>query len=158
MFENAKELMAALDGHYGREAEEDALDFAEETGLLAQWEAEDDSAGNEQFVNEFGQELQRVEQTIGRPLTQSEIGSLIDSVSTQDLIDQRVPDLATEVGPVLATFDHTSEGRVHLAASAAQQVFDEQGGTDNDPHAALEEAYGGAITASGLGDDGGGGA
>lgn len=153
MFENAQELMAALDGHYGQEAEEDALDFAEETGLLAQWEAEDDGAGNEQFVNEFGQELQRLEQTIGRPLTQSEIGSLIDSVSTQDLIDQRVPAFAEEVGPALGTFGQTPEGRLHLGANAAQQVFEEQG--KDDLAADLNEAYSGALQASGLpGDDG----
>jgi hypothetical protein len=152
MFENAQELMAALDGHYGQEAEEDALDFAEETGLLAQWEAEDDGAGNEKFVQEFGEELKRLERTIGRSLTQTETDSLINGVSTQDLLDQRVPDLTAEFGPMLSSFNNTQDGRTYLAASAAQQVFDEQG---HDSHDALGEQLDRAYLAA---DDGAGAA
>ena len=43
MFESMEDLMAAISGEYGEEAQEQALDFAEESGLLAEWAAHEEA-------------------------------------------------------------------------------------------------------------------
>lgn len=51
---------------------------------------------------------------------------MIDSIGPQEHAEMIVPDFTAEYGPQLASAGESEEGRVHLGASAAQEVFDQQ--------------------------------
>lgn len=51
MFEDAQELIDAIEGEYGEEMQEQALDFAGQIGLLDQWDAEEESATEQEYIN-----------------------------------------------------------------------------------------------------------
>lgn len=130
MWENWEEFREALEGEFGEEEQEDALDFAEDAGLLDDAE-EAEPAGaegeiDESYVEALRQEVARVEGQIGRQLTKGEINGLLDTLSTEDVEQGTVPDFSDEFGATLATARHHESGREHLGAEAAQAVFDEQ--------------------------------
>ena len=124
-FNNAQELIDAIEGEYGEEAQEEATDFAEEIGLLDQWEAEDTADEDEEYSNALGQELGRVEHEIGRQLTEGEEVGMLNSVSTEKF-GVEVPDFVQSFGQQLSEARDTDEGRLHLAAEAAQQAMNDQ--------------------------------
>lgn len=126
MFEDAQELIDAIEGEYGEEMQEQALDFAGQIGLLDQWDAEEESATEQEYINAVAQEFFRVEETIGRQLTQTEVQAMIGSIGPQEHAEMVVPDFTAEYGPQLASARESEDGRVHLGASAAQEVFDQQ--------------------------------
>jgi hypothetical protein len=126
MFENAEELMEAIEGRWGEEMQEQALAFAEEIGLVDQWLADDQAEHSGHYEQALEQEFQRVEAQIGRRLTEGEEQGMLDSLSTQNRHEGFVPDFTAEYGPELAAARDHESGRVHLGASAAQEVFDQQ--------------------------------
>lgn len=126
MWEDAEEFIEALEGEFGEEEQEQAETFAQQTGLLDQWDAEGESATEQEYINAVAQEFFRVEETIGRQLTQTEVQAMIDSIGPQEHADLVVPDFTAEYGPQLASARESEEGRVHLGASAAQEVLDQQ--------------------------------
>jgi hypothetical protein len=130
MFTDAADLIDAIEGNQGEEAQQEALDFAEQTGLLDQWQAAEDQQGNDQYTQELAAELARVEKSIGRELTAGEERALIDTISTQEFTDGVVPDFVAEQGETLASAQNHEAGRLHLGTEAAQRVFDEQGRGD----------------------------
>lgn len=148
MWENWQEFSEALEGRYGEEEQEAALQFAEESGLLDQWDAEDAEGGEYEYLDAVAAEIARVEQRIGRSLTNGEVNALVDTISTQEAADGVVPDFHAEFGNELANAANSEDGRVHLGAEAAQRVFEEQGRTDVGPaapqpqfEAPVEEGY-----------------
>lgn len=114
--------------------DEDALEFAEQVGLFDGEEGDegyydegaDDEGAEDAYVEALRQEVARVEQQIGRQLTQGEITGMLDTLSTQDVEEQVVPDLLNEFGEELANARNSDAGRIHLGAEAAQRVMDEQ--------------------------------
>ena len=130
MFTDAADLIDALEGNQGEEVQQEALDFAEQTGLLGQWQAEAAEDGEAEYLDALASEITRVEENIGRKLTEGEVNAMVNTLSTQDLADQIVPDFQAEFGQDLAAARDSEPGRVHLGAEAAQRVFDEQGRSD----------------------------
>lgn len=125
MWSDWEEFAEALEGEFGEEAEEEALDFAEESGMLEQWEAEDGEGDDQEYMDALGEELGRVEHAIGRQLTKAEEVAMLNSVSTEEF-GEEVPNFVAQFGEQLASAPATEEGRVHLGAEAAQQAMDEQ--------------------------------
>lgn len=130
MWSDWQEFSEALEGRFGEEEQQDALAFAEQSGLLDQWDAEDGEDGDVQYLDAVAAEMARVEERIGRPLTQGEVNALVDTISTQEAADGVVPDFHAEFGHELANAANSTDGRVHLGAETAQRVFEEQGRTD----------------------------
>lgn len=130
MWSDWQEFSEALEGRYGEEEQEAALNFAEQSGLLDQWDAEEAEDGDVAYLDAVAAEIARVEERIGRSLTHGEINGLVDTISTQEAADGVVPDFQAEFGHELANAANSEAGRVHLGAETAQRVFEEQGRTD----------------------------
>lgn len=135
MFENAEDLMAAIEGDYGEELQEQALAFAQEIGLVDQWIADEEAEEAGGYDEALEQEFQRVEAQIGRRLTQGEEQAMLDSISPTEQQEGVVPNLVQEYGTELAGARNHEDGRVHLAAEAAQEVFDQQAAEQTQPGA-----------------------
>lgn len=142
MFEDAQDLMAAIEGEYGEEMQDQALAFAEEIGLVDQWLADDqaEQAGN--YDDALEAEFQRVEAQIGRKLTKGEEQGMLDSISPTEEQDGVIPNLVEEFGLELAGARDHQSGREHLGAEAAQEVFDQQAAEQRQPLAVPEPAGG----------------
>ena len=126
MWSDWTEFAEALEGALGEEEQEAALQFAEESGLLDQWTAEEEAAQAGGYEQALEQEFQRVEAACGRKLTPDEEDVLLDSISTQERNEGVVPDFVADYAEPLANAHTSEQGRVHLGAAAAERVFDEQ--------------------------------
>jgi hypothetical protein len=142
MFEDMQDLMDALSGEYGEEMQEQALAFAEETGLLDQWIADEEAEQAGNYDDALEAEFQRVEAQIGRKLTKGEEQGMLDSISPTEQEEGVVPNLVQEFGAELAGAREHEGGRVHLAAEAAQEVMDQQAAGQRQPLAVPEPAGG----------------
>jgi hypothetical protein len=143
MWENWDEFAAALGGQYGEEEQEAALSFAEESGLLQQWAADEDAETNSTYDAALEKEFERVEAQVGRRLTETEEQAMLDGISTHERSQGFVPDFTAEYGPQLANARETEQGRVHLGASAAEEVFRQQAAEQPSSFGAPEPAGGG---------------
>lgn len=126
MWESMDDLLAAIQGDYGSEEQEAALEFAEESGLADQWIADEDAEAAGNYDDALEEEFQRLEQVAGRELTPDEEQAMIDAIPTQDRDEGAVPDLVSAYGQQVASARESEDGRLHLGASAAQEVFDQQ--------------------------------
>ncbi len=127
MFTDAADLIDAIEGNQGEEVQQEALDFAEEAGLLDQWQAEAAEGDDDQYTAAMLEEFARVEQQIGRQLTQGEINGMLATLSTEDLNQNVVPDFHAEFGQQLSSARNHEDGRLHLGEEAARRTFEEQG-------------------------------
>jgi hypothetical protein len=143
MFEDAQDLMAAIEGEYGEELQEQALAFAQEIGLVDQWIADEEAEEAGGYDEALEQEFQRVESQIGRKLTQGEEQAMLDSISPTEQQEGVIPNLVQEYGPQLASARDHEAGREHLAAEAAQEVFDQQAAEKAQPSFGVPEPAGG---------------
>lgn len=138
MFTDAADLIDAVEGNQGPEAQQEALDFAEETGLLDAWQQQEAGGADDQYRQDLAAELARVERSVGRALTAGEERAMIDTISTQDFTEQVVPDFTAEFGDELASARNHESGRLHLGAERAQAVMDQQAPDNGIPQPAFE--------------------
>lgn len=138
MWSDWEEFAEALEGKFGEEDQEAALSFAEESGLLDQWVADEEAEEAGGYDDALEQEFQRVEAQVGRRLTEAEEQSMLDSISSQEQAEGFVPNLTAEYGAELANARNHQAGREHLGASAAQEVFDQQAADDGRRQASFE--------------------
>jgi hypothetical protein len=127
MWETMDELMEAIAGEWGEDEQAAAIDFAESSGLLAQWAAHEeaeDAGGYDQALEE---EFQRVEALVGRKLSQGEEQGILDSISPDEKRQGVVPNMVEEFGQVIGDARNHEDGRVHLGAEAAARAFEAQG-------------------------------
>ncbi len=143
MFESMEDLMAAISGEYGEEAQEQALDFAEESGLLAEWAAHEEAEEASSYDDSLESEFQRLESSVGRRLSAGEEQLVLDSISPAEKREGVIPNLVQEYGPDFAEARNHEDGRVHLGAEAAQEVFDQQAAEQAQPRFAAAEPAGG---------------
>lgn len=144
MFDNAQDLMDAIEGEYGEDMQSEALAFAEEIGLVDQWIADADAEEAGHYDDALEQEFQRVEAQIGRKLTQGEEQGMLDSIGPER-DEGVVPNFVAEYGPQLASARDHEAGRIHLGAETAQEVFDQQAAErhQSQPTFSLPEPAGG---------------
>ena len=140
MWQNIDEFSEALDGKFGEEEQATAMQFAEESGLLDQAEAAEQAEASQDYDDALEQEFQRLEVQIGRKLTRDEEQALLDSISTQEAEQGFVTDFTAEYGPQLESARYTEDGRVHLAASAAEEAFERMAAEEEGRQASLEPA------------------
>jgi len=144
MWQSWEEFAEALEGRFGEEEQTAALTFAQDSGMLEQWAADEEAEISGSYDDALEQEFQRLETQIGRKLTQGEEQAMLDSLSTQNQDEMFVPDFVAEYGPQLASARNHEDGRVHLAAEAAQEVFDQQAAEQHQPSFGPPEPAGGA--------------
>ena len=140
-WEDGQEFVEALEGAFGDEEQEEALDFAEESGLMDEWLAEAQQAGYEggdpyegegydpededayvegQMVAGIEDELEKIEGALGRNLSQKEERQILGTISGQDWHEGVVPDLAAQHVPEMqAAVSGDREDRVTRMAAAA---------------------------------------
>lgn len=133
MWESWEEFAEALEGRFGEEDQAAALQFAEESGLLDQWVADEDAEEAGSYDNALEAEFQRLESQLGRKLTSGEEQAMLNTISTQEQAEGVVPDFQAEFGDSLAGARNHPQGREHLGAEAAQAVFDKQAQPDDIP-------------------------
>lgn len=137
MWEDATEFMEALEGAFGEEEQEDALDFAEESGLLDQWAAEDEGGDfyedegdyydedayiEGEMVAGLEDEMARLERAIGRNLTQKEERDLLESIPSQAWHEGAVPDFGVHAEKLKGRATESKESRIALMTEAADTV------------------------------------
>ncbi len=123
MFSDAQELVDAIEGHYGEEVQQEAIQTADELGLLDQWDGQQASAEDEQIVAGIEAELERLEANIGRSLTGKEVENLVQRIPAEAFQGGPVPDLVTPHAEALksrATNDR--ESRVQFMAEVADDA------------------------------------
>lgn len=120
-FGSAEELIAAYNGEYGPEVEEAAEEELEELGYFDEGDEGDDDLDDdfEDDTAAVADEIERLEEKVGRKLTNAEIDRLIDAIPANGPI----PDLAERYGSELAGRAREREGRVALMEEAATDAI-----------------------------------
>lgn len=142
MFEDAQDLMDAIEGNQGEEMQEQALAFAQEIGLVDQWIADEEAEEAGSYDDALEAEFQRLEQTVGK-LTPDIEQHIIDSISTDQRGQGIVPDLVASYAEPIASGRNTEEGRLHHGAVAAEEAFNQQAEEQGRPSFTPPESAGG---------------
>lgn len=130
MWQDIEEFNEALEGAYGPEEQDAAMQFGETSGLFAQLMADEGAEAGSGYEDALEREFQRVESQIGRRLTPDEEQGLLDTISTQQREEGVVPDFVADYGQQLASARDSESGREHLGAAAAERAFAEMGADD----------------------------
>lgn len=139
-WEDGQEFAEALEGAFGEEEQELALDWAEKSGLLDDLAAEAEEGDyyedegdyydpNEAAAYVEGEmtagledEMARLERAIGRSLTQKEERTLLESIPSQAWHEGTVPDFSVHADKLKGRATESKESRIALMAEAADSA------------------------------------
>lgn len=122
MYANMEEFGRAMEGEFGPEEQAEAERFAQESGLIANWEREAAEQEGDQFEQSMESQFQHLEERLHRKLTSGEEEQMLRAAERSG----EVPDLVATYGDQLD--DGGLGDNAHLrAAEAAHAAMAEQG-------------------------------